>query len=312
MMHARVILLSAALVVASGCLPDKSDKADYEVARDAIVSAGKDVVSDVTDNDTGAQDTAPDTLADTVISKTCDLNTWKECGAGFACHVTPKSGAPKCVKHSGFTKNEICNPFKVEPQCGRDKGGAPMRCHPVYRKCLPVCGLGALCSKTTICDKKAPFKPYPVQTGFCLPSCGGACEAGSAIENTCYCDAQCLQAGDCCPDFKKLCPNVQSASPCNIFNWMGCKPGQTCLPKQIFSMEGATETSVCVSSGPGTNSCNPAELNSCAYSDTQGPRICVNGKCALTCRVENDDCPNNLKCEKVGGKTSPPSFGAWQ
>ncbi len=37
------------------------------------------------------------------------------------------------------------------------------------------------------------------------PSCAGQCGSSAPIDNSCFCDAQCAQFGDCCSDYQAVC-----------------------------------------------------------------------------------------------------------
>ncbi|MFO0567954.1 MAG: hypothetical protein U0263_20005 [Polyangiaceae bacterium] len=42
------------------------------------------------------------------------------------------------------------------------------------------------------------------------PTCAGQCGSSTPVSGSCYCDPECVQFGDCCPDFAALCNGAGS------------------------------------------------------------------------------------------------------
>ncbi|HAN31478.1 MAG TPA: hypothetical protein DCQ06_07760 [Myxococcales bacterium] len=281
---------------------------------DSKVTDSKVTDSKVTDSkvtDSGGIADAPDTG---FSPSDCNVNTWAGCPKGSACQITPKSKAPACAVHGSKGQSDECNPFNLKPDCGRSKQGRPLRCHPMYRRCMEICAPGVQCQATQICDNTPPFENFPLKSGHCLDTCKGKCGANMNT-SICYCDSACAQVGDCCPDFTKACPSIKPISQCSTFNWYGCSDGESCIPKAIYGKDGSLENwaGECVKSGSSQANqfCDPKVINSCAKSPSLGPQICHKGKCSNTCS-KDQDCPPSKKCEMLDltNKTYPNGYGA--
>ena len=332
MTHTNKLLLCLTVVtLLVGCLPDKQTEAEYGKAKsggsDSAVDSGAaddaagdaDVSGDVADvKDTNAADTA-DTLQpfdglskDTSVVANCKyVDSWKDCPKTHACTFQPGMTKPQCLPHKGKAEAEPCNPFSAYPECGRTADGLGMRCHPVYRKCIAVCGNQVACPKGTVCDEVPPFASYPQKAGHCMPSCTGACgKAAPGNPTKCFCDAACIESGDCCPDFKAKCAAIKPGQVCNFFSWLGCGSTESCIPKKMLS---GGWTNTCVPSGKAVKSCDPNQINSCAKSGSLGPQVCIKGACKSTCRPNEpvSDCPPKQSCKALDatGKNFPGNFG---
>ena len=234
---------------------------------------------------------------------------WKDCSKTHACTFQLGMTKPQCLPHKGKAETEPCNPFSAYPECGRTADGLGMRCHPVYRKCIAVCGNQVACPKGTVCDEVPPFAGYPQKAGHCMPSCTGACgKAAPGNPTKCFCDAACIESGDCCPDFKAKCAAIKPAQVC--ISWLGCNSTESCIPKKMLS---GSWTNTCVPSGKAVKSCDPNQINSCAKSGSLGPQVCIKGACKSTCRPNEpiSDCPPKLSCKALDatGKNFPGNFG---
>lgn len=186
-----------------------------------------------------------------------------------------------------------------------------MRCHPVYRKCTEICGPDQACSNPgVVCDNKKPTPNYPVATGHCLGSCKDSCEGQSKTWSYCFCDNVCMGMGDCCPDFNKACPTVQSSAPCSLWNWNGCAQGESCVPAGSDVGEVSCKTS---GKGQPNGSCDKDDLATCSMSPFLGPQVCFEGKCATVCNVNAgvSMCPPNRTCTAIDadGVTMPSDYG---
>ena len=142
------------------------------------------------------------------------------------------------------------------------------------------------------CDAAAQGRDELAFAGSCEGFCGGMAPAG------CYCDADCAESGDCCPDTERVCGPVTAneADP-----WIGtpCIPGDdTCR----FEVDGVAGTCLGFEDGDGVahGFCSLPCAGACPDSDGHATTFCVEieeqGQC-----VAKADTTYNESCEAIPG-----------
>ena len=171
-----------------------------------------------------------------------------------------------------------------------------------------TCGDGQVC--------KDPFGPSPAACesdpenalNSCKDKCGGQADGG------CWCDDQCDQTGDCCPDKKEMCgePTCEDLGfpqgSCGVFSNTKCADNQphACEKKGSLSCWVQSETCEegfkCVDPLVGAAKCevdDGSPVNSCAGNcGNQAPGGCW---CDTKCEDNGDCCAD--KKEKCGATT---------
>jgi MYXO-CTERM domain-containing protein len=147
--------------------------------------------------------------------------------------------------------------------------------------CQPKCngkdcgedGCGGTCGQCAGSDKCI--------AGVCQgKTCAGSCGGQSLFE--CYCDGQCIEYGDCCPDVCEACPDICAGPSCDSVGWQGCCDGDSV----VWCQDGELKTEDC----SGSPSCgwNAAggyyDCKTAGGADPSGeyPLVCK-GTCFATC-----------------------------
>lgn len=184
--------------------------------------------------------------------------------------------------------------------CGNGKceaGENPQSCPKDCAQTGPVCGNGQCEPGEGPQNCPADCKPQP---GSCKDNCGGN---GGGNGGGCWCDQQCLEFGDCCPDFKTYCSDlipVCGDGKCqNGENAQSCP--QDCKPvcgNQIC--EKGEQQSCAKDCGPPQPVCGNGICEAPFESDKSCPKDC--GNTAKTCKSKADCADNEICCNGSQGQ----------
>jgi hypothetical protein len=167
-----------------------------------------------------------------------------------------------------------CNGTETCSSCSSDCGACP-----------PGCGDGS-CNGTETCSS------CPSDCGACADpnSCGDTASCGNQAPGGCWCDAACVEAGDCCLDACGACGNCSA-----VCGNGACGGGETC--SSCPSDCGLCPPSCGDGSCNGTETCSScpsdcgacADPNSCAQTGSCGNQAPGGCWCDPAC-VEAGDC----------------------
>lgn len=147
-------------------------------------------------------------------------------------------------------------------------------------------GALALLALSGGCEAELEGRPSDPLVDSCAGKCGGMAPSG------CYCDADCMETGDCCPDVELVCGPVvaNEEDP-----WIGtpCVPGEgTC------DFEAAGQPAACLTFDDGEGGthgfCSVPCAGACPDSSGHATTFCVEhegvGQCMAQASSINEDC----------------------
>lgn len=148
-------------------------------------------------------------------------------------------------------------------------------------------GAVALMALSGGCQAEAEGRPSDPLVGSCAGQCGGIAPSG------CYCDADCMESGDCCPDVAQVCGPVvaNEEDP-----WIGtpCISGETTCD---FDAGGVQAECLTFDDGEGGTHgfCSVPCAGTCPDASGHATTFCVEhegqGQCmAKASSTYNDDC----------------------
>ncbi|MBI5607520.1 MAG: hypothetical protein HY902_01415 [Deltaproteobacteria bacterium] len=183
----------------------------------------------------------------------CDAGSLAIKAAGSTCGSGPLSTTYQCNGQQ-VQKRETwagCNGQSPDG-CSTSAGAQVVGAWQTIKTCAAntVCTLASSAAEPT-CKSTQP-------TGSCANSCGGKSVSGS-----CYCDAICTSAGDCCADFLALC---------------GCTSGECCNVAQSYPKTAGTACGKAVTE----YSCSAKTLKSrTGQPSCDGKNVCVTSGAAV-------------------------------
>ena len=180
---------------------------------------------------------------DVFCAASCEFDCGFDCSP---CPPDPSCDGLECGEYCGVNcgscpETEVCYLYQCcVPQCdGKECGpngcGGPCgECGPGDEcaagscvECKPkcegkVCGPDGCGGECGVCKSQGQCVEGQCVADSCLGACGGQ----SQFE--CFCDNQCLELNDCCPDFCEVCPDVceEPEDNCNGIGWTGCCDGK--------------------------------------------------------------------------------------
>ncbi len=264
----------------------------------------------------------------------CEIDCGYDCSP---CPVNPSCEGLECGEYCGVScgkcpggevcyQYQCCVPDCAGKECGSDGcGGSCGSCSGTDEcvdgacvSCQPKCegkncgsdGCGGVCGQCTGADKCIE--------GVCQSkTCAGSCGGESPFD--CWCDNQCLEFGDCCPDVCAVCPDI--CGECSGIGPEGCCDGQTlrrCKDGELEVVDCAQVGPSCGWNGPkGYYDCKtsgqadpsgtfPMDCSAVCFSDCSG-KACGDDGCGGSCGVcgKGEVCTGEGKCcaPSCAGKT---------
>lgn len=238
------------------------------------------------------------------ITETCqscpaDCDCPVGCGDG-TCNSATGENCANCHKDCGMCPgqcgNGVCS--NSTNTAGEGCSNCPADCGPCGK---PVCGDG-LCNLPAETCSTCPKDCGGCTLNSCMNNCGG-------MSVGCKCNAECVLTGDCCPDFKNLCPDSSYCGDgkCVTAGGEGCSNClQDCGPCAGICGDGVCQaTEKCSNCSKDCGKCS-ATCGNGNCEDGEGcvgcPMDCgVCSKCGDQFCVANEDCQS---CQQDCGKCS--------
>lgn len=196
--------------------------------------------------------------------------------------------------------------------CGECQGyddcnqGACVPCQPKCdgKKCGPD-GCGGSCGE---CPAGAKCDNGVCKKATCADSCGGS------SPYDCWCDGQCQEFGDCCPDFCLVCPEIcKPEEGCGTVDEIGCCSGtvlEFCQNDEIVSYDCVDDPACGWNAGAGYYDCGTdgqedptgAHLLNCPCTPDCDGKECGNDGCGGSC----GECPGKGSACSVTGQCCLP------
>ncbi len=219
--------------------------------------------------------------------------------------VTLPSGKKRVITAKQFVPGECC---ATEAQCGASpKFNSSGECRKREGKgtrvpgacCAAACN-GAKLDQFGFC--RAKDGKFAVSADCCQTEClvfadaptgevlckAENCGKPEAVADTCFCDAECVQFGDCCPN---------AAVVCELDRNPGGNPGNTSCKDKCGGAGNETETCFCDDQCVKFNDCCHDVFEQCGF---RGNRNRDSRGGARTGSCEADDCGNNSKPDGTG------------
>lgn len=227
-------------------------------------------------------------------------------GCGEYCGVS----CGKCPSGQVCSQFQCCTPDCAGKECGSDGCGGKCglcegtdQCEAgVCVACQPDCsdqdcGPDGCAGSCGDCQEGAQCQEGACVSATCVGSCGGQ----SPFD--CFCDDQCTQMGDCCPDFCTACPDICGEEGCQGIGWQGCCDGETvkwCQDDELQEQDCSELLACGWSNKDGYYDCETAGA---ADPDGEHPMACSD-ICLSDCADKecgDDGCGGNCgKCVGVG------------
>jgi len=264
---------------------------------------------------TGAHCEADPGNADNSCEGLCDGQAPSGCWCDIKCDQNGDCCPDKVEKCGEVT----CEALGFElGSCGffdgsKCEGGQPYACQ--EKGSLTCWVQSEICGEGQICDD--PFGPAGAacitDPGNPVNSCEGAC--GGKAPGGCWCDDQCDQNGDCCPDKVSACGEVTcealgfSLGACGLFSGTKCDNNQPYACTAQGSLNCWVQSAECVEGEKCVDPFGPADAK-CEIDDGSPINSCegnCGGQAAGGCWCDGN-CENNGDCcadkeEKCGGTT---------
>ena len=250
------------------------------------------------------------------------------------CPENPDCSAVECGEFCGIDcgacppgetcfQGQCCVPGCAGKECGSDGCGGDCGDCPGTE----VCEAGACIPCQPACDgKECGDNGCGGVCGECaegMTCAGGLCSAvdscvgncGGQAEGGCYCDAACMEYGDCCEDFCEACPDIcEPTDPCNGVTWEGCCDGEVvryCEEGEIKSKDCGDDPSCGWSQDEGYYDCgtdgapdpegiSPMDCGEVCTGTCEG-KVCGDDGCGGDCGV----CPEGETCTPAGQCCTP-------
>eukprot|EP00730_Choanoeca_flexa_P002873 TRINITY_DN11214_c0_g1_i3.p1 TRINITY_DN11214_c0_g1~~TRINITY_DN11214_c0_g1_i3.p1 ORF type:complete len:1041 (+),score=146.91 TRINITY_DN11214_c0_g1_i3:151-3273(+) len=112
-------------------------------------------------------------------------------------------------------------------------------------------------------------------------SCSGRCDIGVSRDLSCYCEASCVQAKDCCPDATDFCFVDNSSSTTASASSTSITSTSVSTPPSSTAALSPSSTAVVIPCQPGQSDCHACQNNSCVQCRNQ--RYLLDGVCVAQC-----------------------------